>query len=674
MIPEQAELAVLIPERGLPEQLAGTLAALMEARCALPEPSEVHVLVNGSRLADYEPLRRRYSGVRWHHRSRALGYHGAIRELLRLTRASWVYLLNSDMRLDPDALARVMAWRAPDVFAVASQIVPADRSARREETGWTVPVIEPDLGLQLHDLEPPDDSVRSHVYAGGGASLFRREALQRHAETSRAYAPFYFEDADWGIQAWADGLLVLHCPGSIGVHAQHATIRRFVHPVRIAAITARNLELLRSRYGDAFRAARPHPLRLLAAWPGLLRHAGESRRARARVLASPVAQLGHTLHLKRFPHLPRFRAGRPRVVLVSPFAVLPPSHGGARRILELVRASHEHIDWILLHDEAAATAQAADPDDSLFREIHPIRGRPDSGGDLASRWRDHAHPALRAALAQLLRRVQPQAVFFEHLECIGLVEALEPGVPGVWTLHDAGRNLPPAARQRVQAAIDRVRALVLTTRADVDCWNHPHQWLIENGVRLGSLHPARQCPDLLLMVAPLRYGPNRTGLARFLQFAWPALRRAHPDLRLRVLGGPGAGQWLPGGARALPAGVELLDRYASPERHYAECTLALNPQEAIEGSAIKIAEALAHARVIVSTQAGARGYERLDSPALRRVESIAAMVPAISALLRDEATRLQYQACARAAIAPWDWRSRAPQLTALLQQIQRDRA
>lgn len=663
---ETAELAILIPERGRPELLARTLDALSMAREALPETSVVHVLVNGERFEGYAALRARFGDVHWHHHREALGYHGAIRALLDLTAAPWVYLLNSDMVLAPDALAQVMPWRAPDVFAVASQIVPADRTRRREETGWTVPVRDAKGRLELHDLEPPDESVRGHVYAGGGASLFQRSPLRRYVETSRAYAPFYFEDADWGVKAWADGFLVLHCPRSVGVHEQHATIGHYLSRSFVNAIVARNLGIFRYRYGDVFGARRAAFLRSPCALPTWLRHLSEHRRSRAQALASPLPRMGTTLHLKRFPHPCRHRAGKPCVLLVSPFAILPPAHGGARRIVELARASHEDIDWVLLHDEAGPQAAEADALDACFREIHPVHGRPDSGGDVDSRWRDHAHAWMQCALARLIDTVRPDAICFEHIECIGLIEALRTPIPCLWTLHDAGRDLPVSARARVQAAIDRVQALILTTPADVGQWSHACQQVIENGVRLEPLPVAARQVERLLMVAPLRYEPNRSGLFRFLDVAWPALRKAHPHIRLRVLGGPGAKGFLPQQRLPLPDGVELIDGYVEPAPHYAECTLALNPQTDIEGSAIKIAEALAHARVIVSTQAGARGYEQLDSPALKRVASVDAMVPAVSSLLHDAGHRMHGESRARDDIAPWDWQGRARQLTALL--------
>lgn len=65
---------------------------------------------------------------------------------------------------------------------------------RREETGWTDFRIERFV-TQHYDRTPEGDAVRGHLYAGGGASLFRTALLRRYAARTLAYAPFYFEDA-----------------------------------------------------------------------------------------------------------------------------------------------------------------------------------------------------------------------------------------------------------------------------------------------------------------------------------------------------------------------------------------------------------------------------------------------------------------------------------------------
>ena len=123
---------VVIPERGRPDLLTGTLDALRNALDPVDAPYRVRVLVNGAPAAAYEHLRETCSWVEWSFASRALGFHGAITRLVGETNEPWVYLLNSDMRLAPDALSVVLRLRSPDVFAVASRIDLADPDRRRE--------------------------------------------------------------------------------------------------------------------------------------------------------------------------------------------------------------------------------------------------------------------------------------------------------------------------------------------------------------------------------------------------------------------------------------------------------------------------------------------------------------------------------------------------------------
>lgn len=671
------ELAVLIPERGRPDLLESTLVAVEIALERLDVPSSIHVLVNGSGIDAYQALQARFTQVRWQHRRRPLGYHGAIAALLQQTQAPWVYLLNSDMRLEPDALAEVMRWRASDIFAVASQILPEDPSRRREETGWTVPVVGGDERLELHDLVAPDDAVRSHVYAGGGSSLFQREPLQRYVAESQAYAPFYFEDADWGMRAWADRLLVLHCPTSRGVHVRQATVGKYFSQATINRVFNRNLGYFRFRYGDLFSASRGEPgfhNRLRRLW---WRRQPEHLQSRRTLLQSDIGRIARWLHCARYPTPQRRRPGRLQALLVSPFAVLPATHGGARRILELARASNDMIDWILLQDESATPADPATDDDHCFRQIHSIPQRPEAGSGLEQRWAAHAHAGMRDTLAWLLAVQAPDVLCFEHVECIGLIESLPPGTRFIWTLHDAGRDLPAVARSRVQASIDRAWALVVTVAEDLGFWSHPRQVAIENGARLepvpGPIANAQpRDPELLLMVAPLRYTPNLQGVEEFLRHCWPALKRARPALRLRIL----AGRCEPGRCplQPLPAGVELFSGHVDPAPHYAACTLTLNAQGEVEGSSIKVLEALAHGRMMISTISGARGHDHLHSLALRRADSIPAMAPVILELLDDPHGRAAGEACARDDVAPFSWSFRARQLLALLHDSSRSHA
>lgn len=242
-------LSILIPERGTPDLLEETLGALMTACADLREPTQVLVVVNGAPAEDYIALAARYPHIEWQFHGVALGYNGAIVAGLRATRHAWTYLLNSDMRLAPNALAELLPHRRDGVFAIASQIFFADASRRREETGWA------DFRWnsrtpEIYDRLPESDRVvRGSFYAGGGSSLFRTPLLRRYASESHDYAPFYWEDAEWGVRAWAEGWSVLFCPTSHAWHRHRSTVCRYYTHAEIERVIRRNALLFDLRHG-----------------------------------------------------------------------------------------------------------------------------------------------------------------------------------------------------------------------------------------------------------------------------------------------------------------------------------------------------------------------------------------------------------------------------------------
>ncbi len=129
-------ISVLIPESGTPELLDATLAHAEAALAQVQEPGEIVVLVNGAAQSLYQQLQTRYPNVQWHFHADALGFNGAIEAGLACVQYPAVYLLNSDMRLAPDALRQLLGYRYDGAFALASQIF-FPPGIRREETGWS---------------------------------------------------------------------------------------------------------------------------------------------------------------------------------------------------------------------------------------------------------------------------------------------------------------------------------------------------------------------------------------------------------------------------------------------------------------------------------------------------------------------------------------------------------
>jgi MoaA/NifB/PqqE/SkfB family radical SAM enzyme/GT2 family glycosyltransferase len=231
-------ITVVIPERDNPEELRACLESVREAGRHFPEPLQTMVIVNGSPALDYEPLRRANPAVEWRFHAQPLGFGGAIRAGLREARFPWVYLLNNDVVLDRDAFRALAPCRNRSIFGISSQIFLKDRTRFREETNWTALLIQDGLAV-IHDWIPRSDRPVENFYAGGGASLFQASLLRRFLEPS-AYAPFYWEDVEWGWRARKLGYRCLFCPQSVAHHRQQATIRRCYSAGDIETVLERN--------------------------------------------------------------------------------------------------------------------------------------------------------------------------------------------------------------------------------------------------------------------------------------------------------------------------------------------------------------------------------------------------------------------------------------------------
>ena len=106
---------------------------------------------------------------------------------------------------------------------------------------------------------------------------------------------------------------------------------------------------------------------------------------------------------------------------------------------------------------------------------------------------------------------------------------------------------------------------------------------------------------------------NAKGLADFLRFAWPLVRRDVPDAELRVAGLVGAS------SEVSAPGVRTLGRIEDVGAAYAQARLVINPAVAGTGLKIKTVEALCHLRPIVLWPSGVDGI----APQARRMCHVA---------------------------------------------------
>ncbi len=674
-------VSVLIPERGTPELLAESLESAVAALAQIDEPGEIVVVVNGAPEADYAGLRTRFPQVRWQFHAQGLGYNGAVAAGLLAVSHDWVYLLNSDMRLEPDALAQLLPLRAAHVFAVTSQIFFVDGKRRREETGWSdCRVIG--AGVQMFEREPESTLARGNLYPGGGSSLCQSALLRAYVAETESYAPFYYEDADWGARAWAEGREVLFCPASVAHHHHRGTVARYFDAAEVERVIARNALQFELRHGWTEMA----PARAMAHVcdndfatqkelyaPALARGVFHERLRSRRALARGF-EFTRTATMRFYPRPQGPRTDKPRVLLVTPFALFPPAHGGARRVGEITRRLADEVELILLSDERSLYSGASEPGFAPFRSVHLVEGRGDQAGEAALPWpqrlRRHAHPTLRNELERLIAIHDPDLIQIEFMELAALRPRQRGRARVVLALHDV--YLDGGRDDAVQlAAVKDFDAITVCSSEDAQLLAHPRSQLIANGAsdRLDGYRPSPAQPPELLFMGPFRYAPNYTGIKAFLRECWPTIRGAHPQARLCILGGPESAPLRHAEPLLRLPGVELVDRFVDPAPYLARATLTINPQQEIRGSALKLIESLLAGRICVSTRDGARGFTDTGLAGLLVVDQVAAMSTPIIELLGDAPRRHAIELPDRGQVARWTWDGIAQAQLALYRQL-----
>ena len=642
----QPGLSVIIPERGGGELLVDCLQGLHAALAEVGEAHEVIVVVNGSPRQHYQPLTRRYPQIRWLHFDQPLGFSRAVWHGVQQARHGGIYLLNNDMRLDHQALVEVLRWRGPAVFAVASQILFPDDGRRREETGWTFMPFADHLARPYH-AQSQRDEVRGTVWAGAGSALYHGPTLARLLPDCLSYDPFYWEDVDLGIRAHRQGWESLYCPRSLALHLHRVTVQRYYQHSEVDRIFERNRLQLSLRapqspsdFDTLYRllcGLHPRSVTELAT----LANCRILWRTRGAACAAPI----QTPQLDIIPLRRHQRPTRSPILMVSPFAMLPPRHGGAIRSARLAAALAEEHPLILLSDEAALYPEIDDPSFAIFDALYLVDGRPPldpaKADDRVARMQNHCHPALRLELQRLIELHRPRAVLIEHMELAPLIELPRGWRPPFWlSLQDVLLQPEDPTQAEADAAelalIDQYQQLIVCSQEDQALLGDRASVLVANGCDLapaGNYQPSSG--HQILFVGPFRASINWIGIRDFVSQVYPKLLAALPDLRLTIIGGPGA----PERAAEFPAfrasGIEVLESVESIAPYLQQATVTINPQPSLRGSSLKVLESLAAGRVCVSTRAGARGHLQHGFAGLISCPDLSGFGPALHRLLTE---------------------------------------
>ena len=135
---------------------------------------------------------------------------------------------------------------------------------------------------------------------------------------------------------------------------------------------------------------------------------------------------------------------------------------------------------------------------------------------------------------------------------------------------------------------------------------------------------------------------------------WPAIKAEVPQARFRIVGrNPGrrVQKW----ASHSDNSIEVTGRVPSVVEHLRQSSVVIVPLRIGGGTRLKIYEAMATAKAVVSTTVGAEGLDVHHGRDIMLADDPRSFAQAVIMLLRDPELRRRYEKAAAETAARYDW-------------------
>jgi len=175
---------------------------------------------------------------------------------------------------------------------------------------------------------------------------------------------------------------------------------------------------------------------------------------------------------------------------------------------------------------------------------------------------------------------------------------------------------------------------------------------------------------IVMFVGAMDWEPNIDAMEYFCRQIWPAVLIRTPNAKLRIVGrNPGER------VRALSApSIEITGRVPSVAEHLREASVVIVPLRIGGGTRLKIYEAMAAGKAVVSTSIGAEGLDVHHGRDIVLADSPDSFSDAVSTLLHDDLRRQQYERAAAELAAGYDWTVIGDQFGRILEMLGGDQA
>jgi len=356
---------------------------------------------------------------------------------------------------------------------------------------------------------------------------------------------------------------------------------------------------------------------------------------------------------------------RRRVAVLSPYFPYPLAHGGAVRVYNLLRemAAEFDVELFAFVDAAAPPlapvlefcARVVLVEKPRYREarwstllppeVHEFRS-PAMRRAIQRERRDFAFEILQVEYTQLAQ--YGGDVLVEHdvtFDLFGQVARRRRTLSALWDFYRWRRF---ELRQ-----VRRYRRVVVMSKKDAELLGPAaNTVVIENGVDLDRFRPEPETPgERLLFIGSFRHFPNIEAYRFFTLQVWPLLCDKFPNMTLTVVcGADPLTYWRAFTDSPEPPPdprIRTLDFVADVGPLYVEANLAIVPTTVSAGTNVKVLEAMASGRAVVSTTSGCAGLGLLHGHSVWVADTPEAFAAGVATLIADPERRAQIAQAAR---------------------------
>jgi len=339
------------------------------------------------------------------------------------------------------------------------------------------------------------------------------------------------------------------------------------------------------------------------------------------------------------------------------------------------------------HLPGAHTIHTAAPEGGLSQRLDYIRHLPSRAPYAVQKF---THPAVRRTVTQWLQQrrfdvavcdflsaslnfphpLPSPCVLFQHNVETVLWRRMAQTETSLF--HKLSYNIEAVKMERYERqALQRFHRVIAVSQQDGDEMlkldSTCQITVVPTGVDTGQYQvapPALATPPVIVFVGSMDWEPNIDAVEYFCRQMWPTILAASPGARFQIVGRNPHPR-----VQALKSSsVEVTGTVPSVPEFLRSATVVVVPLRIGGGTRLKIFEAMAMGKAVVSTTIGAEGLDVTPGRDLILADDPERFAAAIIDLIRDSALRRKYEQAAAILAAHYDWSEIATSFAEVLRQ------